>query len=392
MDTLVERDQKAFMSRTIYLDASRALHPEPTGIEVYCLEISRALLALPEAKEHTWVLLTPGPPPPDHPLAKLPPYARWEVIPGQRFWTWWHLSRYLHWQRSRETNHKTVLFVPGHTLPFITPARTVITIHDLAFRHFPEAYGPLAAWRHNSELRRSARKATAIIVPSQATCADVKKAYHIGQDRITVIPHGLNHNWFKSSPLRAPTSQRRPPYFLAVGRLEGRKNTARTIQAYGQFRARSAQAPQLVLIGRRGYPWPPIEQALQSLPTAVRNDVILTGPVTQDALKGWLQSSLALVYPSLFEGFGLPILEAMAAGVPVITSHTSSMPEVAGEAALLVDPLSVRAIAEAMERLAADAQLRRELSMKGRSHVCRFTWQKAAEATLALLLGDERYE
>jgi len=174
------------------------------------------------------------------------------------------------------------------------------------------------------------------------------------------------------------------PYVLFVGTLQPRKNLARVLEAFGSVVARGLPH-RLVLVGQRGWLADPIFAAVQASEPAARERIHLTGYLADDDLPLVYTGADALIFPSLYEGFGLPALEAMACGTPVLTSDTSSLPEVVGEAALTVDPLDTAAIAAGLERLATDEPLRRELRGRGLARAARFTWRRAAERTLAVL-------
>ncbi len=366
----------------IIIDASRALHSQPTGIEVYSQAIIQGLLALPQAKDHVWELLTPELPQATHPLAQLPSFATWRSLPGRRLWTLFQLSRYF--AQNPELRDAT-LFVPGHVLPYIAPKQTVITLHDFAFRYYPQFYGFLASQRMNWELSRSARKATQIIVPSKATRDDVVRFYAIAKAKISVIPHGIDQTLYQ--PKTAPPLE--APYFLFYGRRDGRKNLGRLMAAYVEALTTNPHLPDLVILGAAGSMRPDVVTLLAHLDAPIRQKIHICGFVNQAELLNWLQSAFAFVFPSLYEGFGFPVLEAMACGIPVITSSTSSLSEVAGDAALLVDPTNQAALAKALLRLAGDAADRQKYRELGQKHVRQYTWQRAAEATFAVLTNTD---
>lgn len=374
----------------IMIDASRALHPQPTGIGWYCQEIIRALLDLEEARQHEWLLLAPDTPLENHPLYRLPDYAKWQIVPGRRAWTWLHLS----WFFARHPKFRqAVFFVPGHTLPFITPKKSVVVIHDFAFRYFPEAYGRLKAWWLNHELARSAAKAATIIVPSLATARDLTTSYKTPAKQIKVIAHGVDHEHYQplteaeKMGLPAPIRQA-GSYFLTLGRVEKRKNSRRILDAYREFRETNTEThTKLIFIGKPGYGWPEINTTYQQLPTHIKKDVLILGYQPTDLALLWLKNAQALIYPSLYEGFGLPILEAQAAGVPVLTSTASSMHEVADQAAIFVDPSNTSELTAGLNKLSTDRTLLIRLRQKGMANAQTFTWQKAAQQTLTTLLA-----
>ena len=258
--------------------------------------------------------------------------------------------------------------------------RLVVTVHDLAFRLYPQAYPP--AWRvlHRIGFRRAARTADAIIAVSRHTAIDVARMARVDPSRIHVVPHGGSMPVGAEDPgpvldrLRVPR-----PYVLFVGTLEPRKNLVRLIRAYRRVAAGVPHA--LVLAGPLGWGSQPIHREL-ALPGPGR--VIVTGRVSANDLDALHRGADAFVYPSLYEGFGLPVLDAMARGVPVITSDTSSLPELAGDAAVLVPPTSTRGLSSAIEELLEDPARRAQLSEAGRRRADAYSWERTARETIAV--------
>jgi glycosyltransferase involved in cell wall biosynthesis len=254
----------------------------------------------------------------------------------------------------------------------------VATIHDLAFRHYPEAYPAAGRRYHERSARIVADEAARVLVPSEATARDLAELYGVDRGRVTITPLGAE---VPPDPDRAGAERLlrdlgvRGPFLLAVGTLEPRKNLPRLLDAFGEAAAELADH-WLVVVGPVG--WGP-----RLRPTWDSVRVKLAGPVGDRLLHALYQAADGLAYPSLYEGFGLPVLEAMANGTPVLTSDRSSLPEVAGDAALLVDPLDRAAIAAGLVRLAGDEALRRRLVEAGRRRAAGFTWRATAAATWA---------
>jgi glycosyltransferase involved in cell wall biosynthesis len=254
----------------------------------------------------------------------------------------------------------------------------VATVHDLAFRHYPEAYPAAGRRYHERSARIVADEAARVLVPSEATARDLAELYGVDRGRVTITPLGAE---VPPDPDRAGAQRLlhdlgvRGPFLLAVGTLEPRKNLPRLLDAFGEA---AAGLPDhwLVVVGPVG--WGP-----RLRPTWDSVRVKLAGPVGDRLLHALYQAADGLAYPSLYEGFGLPVLEAMANGTPVLTSDRSSLPEVAGDAALLVDPLDRAAIAAGLVRLAGDDALRRRLVEAGRRRAAGFTWRATAAATWA---------
>jgi glycosyltransferase involved in cell wall biosynthesis len=254
----------------------------------------------------------------------------------------------------------------------------VATVHDLAFRHFPDAYPAAGRRYHERSARVVAGEAVRLLVPSAATARDLVELYGVEPERVAVIPLGVEP---PAEPDRAGARRLlrdlgvRGPFLLAVGTLEPRKNLPRLLAAFGEV---TDELPDhhLVVVGPVG--WGPVLR-----PTWESVRVKLAGPVGDATLHALYQAADGLAYPSLYEGFGLPVLEAMAHGVPVLTSDRSSLPEVAGDAALLVDPVDRGAIAKGLVRLVGDGALRRRLAAAGRRRAAGFSWPATVAATWA---------
>lgn len=398
----------------IGVDASRALRARRTGTERYALEIIRHLPALPEAEEHTFRLYVDRQPTPDEsfwPDEHSGKRVEVRVLPARRLWTHTALSAEVMRRRP------DVLFVPAHVIPFAPPGLLppgVVTLHDVGYRHFPGAHR--AGQRLYLELSThwSSRVARRVIAPSRATADDLTRFYGTPAAKLRVIYEacsigGLNakpqrgkeaesvnaearrrgdaENREENSALSPHTPRLRgeaPPYALYVGTLQPRKNLARLIDAYARLVTREAVEWELVIAGGVGWMGEPFQQ--QAIALGLADRIHFPGYVADDALPGLLAGARFFVFPSLYEGFGLPVLEAQQMGAAVMTSNNSSLPEVAGDAALLVDPNDVEAIADAMLRLSRDEALRQELIAKGYENVKRFSWEKAARETLAVLM------
>ncbi|HEX2026110.1 MAG TPA: glycosyltransferase family 1 protein [Actinomycetota bacterium] len=284
-----------------------------------------------------------------------------------------------------------VLFAPNFVPPPTRTGRLVITIHDMAFRRFPET-APLATRRWLVRLDRAIRQAAEIVVPSEATRRDVSELTEADGDRITVIPHGIDHDVFRpASPEAVERVRRRHgidgPYLLFVGGLEPRKNLPALLRAYASMPP--DLRPGLVLAGA-SVPWNPegrteLSAELSRLRADVRAGVILTGYVSDPDRAPLYTGAEAMVFPSLYEGFGFPVLEAMACGTPVVTSNVSSLPEVAGDDAVLVDPTDPDAIADGLRRVLEDGTLAERLRRAGPGHAARFRWEGSARSHAEVL-------
>jgi glycosyltransferase involved in cell wall biosynthesis len=370
----------------IGVDASRALRAQQTGTERYALEIIQHLLALPQAHQHQWRLYVDHQPSGNEAWSEggLPNHAELCVLPARRMWTHRALAAEIH------SRPPAVLFVPSHVLPLVSPPRrlppSVVTVHDLGYHYFRAAH----PWRQRLYVdwgtRWSVAAATAVIAISQTTADDLQKVIGTSAHKIHVVHEGAN-------TLPMPTVEAvevlhtrlglARPYALYVGTLQPRKNLARLISAYEQLCQQREVTFDLVLAGKAG--WLSDEIVAQAKESTHADRIHLPGYVADEDLPALIAGSRLFAFPSLYEGFGLPVLEAQSLGVPVMTSKGSSLPEVAGDAAIYVDPTDVEAIAQAMLRLSQDETLRQELIEAGYRNVKRFSWEKAAAETLAVL-------
>ncbi len=257
--------------------------------------------------------------------------------------------------------------------------RLVATVHDLAFLRFPRMFPP--TWRalYRLGLRAAVRRADAILTPSRATAEDLVARTRVDPGRVhvtplaAVLPEGEREIDRVLQRLRI-----RAPYVLYVGTLEPRKNLVRLVRAYRRI-AGGDLPHALVLAGPLGWGHEPL---LREIALPGPGEIVLTGPLPEEDLDALYRGASAFCYPSLHEGFGLPVVEAMARSVPTVTSRTSSLPEVAGDAALGVDPRSVSEIAEALRRVLTDTDLAERLAAAGRERAARFSWEETARRTL----------
>lgn len=277
---------------------------------------------------------------------------------------------------------------PVNTIP-LQPVRIkkVVTIHDLAFLRFPEQV-TRQRWAYLKALiAHAACHADAILVPSQATARDVQELLKRPARQIHVTPLGVDTH-FTRAPADQVASVRREyglekPYLLTVGTIEPRKNLARLIAAFAHLHADLEH--DLVLVGPQGWLTDEIESAIKS--SGIEDRIKRTGFVGDAGLVGLYSGADAVVVPSIYEGFGLPMLEAMACGAVVVTSNVSSLPEVAGDAAVLVDPLVEESIAGGILRALTDTGLRTRLQAAAPVRAATFTWQRTARQTVDVYRG-----
>lgn len=275
-----------------------------------------------------------------------------------------------------------LLHGPLHVAPLAGAVPTVITVHDLAFLHYPDRVPRSRRLYLTPGTRWSARRARRVIAISRSTADDVMKWLDLPAGKIEVIPLAPPAA-IQPMPGPARDAFRRRvgaerPYVLAVGTLEPRKNLTTLLHAFAMLA--ESLPHQLVLVGPEGWLSEGLGETLRAL--GLRDRVRLTGFVSDADLSGWYSGADCFVFPSVHEGFGLPPLEAMRCGAPVVTSNVSSLPEVVGDAAVMVDPLDVVALAAAIRRVVTDPVLAGDLRLRGQERAGQFSWQRTARETL----------
>ena len=264
--------------------------------------------------------------------------------------------------------------------PLFAPCPMVITIHDLSFIRFPGFFRPANRLYLTLMTRLSARRARRLIAVSEHTATEAVRLLDVSREKIDVVYHGVDRA-FRPLPPDEVSAFRRgrklPEQFLLfVGTLEPRKNLIRLIEAFARiYDGRT----RLVLVGGRGWLYEELFSKVEEL--GIQEAVVFAGYVRSEELPLWYNAAVAFAYPSSYEGFGMPVTEAQACGTPVLTSNCSSLPEAAGDAALLVDPQDVEAIATGLEQLLTDGVLRETLRERGQTHASGFDWSRTARET-----------
>ncbi len=258
---------------------------------------------------------------------------------------------------------------------------TVIAIHDLNFLHKPEELPRLVSAYYNYFFPKYARKATSILTVSQYSCQDIIDSYKIDKAKITVTGAAASREFFSFPPTERKKAQKtwaeEMPYFLTVGTIHPRKNPVRLIYAFEQFKKKTNSPAKLIFAGPKLFRKSGLLRLKKTI--AYWNDIIFLGTVSQEQLIQLYNGAIALLFVSKFEGFGIPALEAMHCDIPVVASNCTSLPEVCGDAALLVDPFSVDSICDAMESIYNDEPMRKRLIRAGKHRREMFSWDKTAE-------------
>lgn len=273
------------------------------------------------------------------------------------------------------------------TAPPFCPCPVVVSVHDLSFEHLPATFNRRSRTQLRLTVRHSVRKAARVLTLSEHTRKDVIETYGVNSQRVETIPIAAPPHFGPISDAKELQRVRHTygidsDYILSVGSIQPRKNLIRLIRAYELLRDNDSavKLPKLVLVGKRAWLYDETLRALEK--TALGEHVILTGYVPESDLPPLYSGALCLVYPSFFEGFGLPPLEAMQCGTPVIIGNRTSLPEVVGDAAIAVDPFDLHAIARALEDIVNRPELREELRVKGLERARMFDWQETARRTL----------
>ncbi len=274
-----------------------------------------------------------------------------------------------------------------HSMAFVTPMLSglpsLVTVYDLSFVHFPERFPAAKRLYLRTQARRSCRRARRVITISEATRRDIHDYFDIPWERIAVVRPGVDETFRPRSQEEVAAFRARVQaparFILHVGTLQPRKNLLTLLEAFGRI-----QDPDLtlVLVGGKGWLYEEIFQRIQQL--GLHKRVLLTGYVPDEDLPLWYNAADLLVFPSVYEGFGLPVAQAMACGAPVIAANTSSIPEVVGEAAYLFDPLDVTALTEAIRQVLAEATFSAELRSRGLARAQQFSWHNSAAALAAI--------
>lgn len=392
----------------IGIDASRANLSNKTGTEWYAFFIIQELKKLVKptdkvilyTKEKISKSLLPIPDNFENKVLKWPPKYLWT-----QFRLAWEMLIF----------PPEVLFVPAHTIPVICPSKTVTTIHDVGFEEYKNLYskksiGPLnpllktiiniliklftLGKYRNSELdyhrwstRLAIKKAIRILTVSNFSKSEIIKHFKVNENKIVVIPNSFNPMYKKAvNDIQLQNSIKKfninGPFFLYIGRLEYKKNTPKLIKAFYEFKAKGLPF-KLVLVGEAGFGYDAVKFEIKN--GKYPYDVIELGWLNDTELVTLYNKAEAFIFPSNYEGFGIPILEAMSSGVPVITSNFGAMKEVAGDAALLINSNNTNELVDAMYKISTQKGLRDKLISKGFTNIKKYSWNKSAKEILNIL-------
>ncbi len=342
------------------------LDQEASGIGQYVRELMMAyVLTFPDDAVDMWLrpgIAVPG-------VAARTPDASLGTSQQRLLFEQWMLPRLV------ESHAYDVVHFPDYQVPLLRPMRrTVMTVHDLAAFVMPEVFPASKSRTKRWLMRQSVKKASHIIVPSQATKEDLVRILAVQPEKISVVWHGVKRRGIPSPERAYPR-----PYFLAVGTVEPRKNFLGLIKAYHLLQQRQKDVPDLVIAGRLG--WMYDETLAMPEKLGVAEKVKFLQYVSEDTLSALYRDAVALVYPSLYEGFGLPVIEAMSEGIPVVTSRQGALAEVGGDAVWAVDPYDIDSIASQMALVLEGGDTVQQRVHTAQTWARQLTWERAARAT-----------
>ena len=354
------------------IDASYLLEPQKSGVETYTLNLVRALLAMPERPETFLYAAARADAPDAAPLFDKADGARVSRFPR----LWLRLRMPLAMARDRVK----VAHFPGTILPRWLPCPAVTTFYDLAAVHYPELYDPAELDHYRELVPSAARRSGVILAISDSTKRDLVEHFGVAPEKVVVTPLGVDPKFAPVPDAGQIVAQRfglRQPYILAcVGSGHPRKNLKAVVQAF----SRLPQSDRILAIVGSAERDQEAQQAIRRSPVGAR--IVCLGHVPEADLPAIYSGASLFCFPSLYEGFGLPVLEAMACGTPVVCSNTSSLPEVAGDAALMVDPNAPEELVEALRSLLDNTDKRHALAATGHRRAKQFTWTRTAELTV----------
>ncbi|MDX9971145.1 MAG: glycosyltransferase family 1 protein [Candidatus Gracilibacteria bacterium] len=355
----------------IAIDASRYGHKSATGVEWYSFHIINHLIQ--ENKEHEFLLYCR-----DKIDIEESERVKLRVIKNKRLWTILGLTNRIF------KDKPDCLFVPSHTLPILLPKRSAIMIHDLAFKRYRDSYKLFQYLYLDLSTRFAVRFSSRILVPSDATKNDLIRFYKCDPKKISTIYHGFDSNEYleEKDMKKASKFSAKIPYLLFVGRIETKKNISKILKAFERIKEKYSDF-SLILAGKPGVGYPEIEKQISTMKH--KQDVILPGYISEEEKRYLYKNAVCFVFPSLFEGFGFPVLEAFASKCPVVCSDSGSLPEVCGEACMLTNNNDDGALYENIFKLIENKEIREKLINMGLNRLSFFDWEKCAKETLKAL-------
>lgn len=361
---------------TIGIDGNEANVAAQVGVSVYTSELLHHFARLANEKEQCIVYLRK---PPLDSMPEANEYFTYKVVNGPFLWSQVFLPLYLYLHRDID-----IFFAPAHYAPRFCPTPVVVTLHDLSYFYFPNEFLKKDLYQLKNWTAYSVKKAKRLIAVSKTTKKDIMKLYGVPDTQIDIVYNGFEKKIDRDEPVTVldKYNLHAGKYILYVGTIQPRKNIKTLIQAYDLF-LKKYPGYKLVLTGKKGWLFEEtLEAAQEHLKT---KEIIITGYETDENVIELYKNAFCYCLPSLYEGFGIPILEAMSNGCPVITSHASSLPEIGGDACLYFEPRDAKDLTEKLELLHNNDALRQDLIQKGKERVSQFSWKKCAMETLDVL-------
>ena len=357
----------------IGIDGNEANVEKRVGVSVYALNLLKYFSRVANQKIQFNVYLKN---PALNDLPKENKYFRYQYISGKFLWSQISLPLHLYSKKNID-----VYFSPAHYLPRFCPVPHVVTIHDLAYLYYPEDFTKKDLWQLKNWTNFSIKQAKKIIAVSKTTKKDIVKNYQVEEGKVTVIYNGFE-KIIKNSHLRQGYGGQEK-FILFVGTIQPRKNIETLIDAFSKF-IQINKDFKLIIVGKKGWLYKDIFEKVKKMD--LEKKVIFTDHVSDPELIWFYKNAFCLVLPSFYEGFGIPVLEAMNFDCPVIASFSSSLPEIGGDASLYFDPKNPDDLLEKLNSLKQNQELRKELITKGRQRIKDFSWEKCAEETLEVIL------
>jgi len=362
----------------IGIDGNEANVEKHVGVSVYTLELLKYFAKQKQSSVRFTVFLRNEP---KKCMPKETDSFTYEVVPAKVLWSQIFLPFHLLFRSDID-----VFFAPAHYAPRFLKQPVVVTIHDLSYIKYPNEFLKKDLYKLNHWTKYSVMNARKIIAVSKTTKKDILHTFPLPEERVSVIYNGFrkaNRSQTFSSEVLKRYDVSPKKYLLHVGTLQPRKNIPTLIEAFKEFRKQQSDF-KLVLIGKKGWMFDEIYTKVQEL--NLTDHVIFTGYESDDVVTIFYKNAFCFVLPSYYEGFGIPLLEAMSSGCPIITSHASSLPEIGGEACLYFDPNDQNDLLEKLEKLIADKTLYSTLISRGKKRVKDFSWEKCGLETLALIM------
>lgn len=356
----------------IGIDGNEANVEKKVGISEFAYRILNEFHKIRDVRFEIYLKSAPRP---EMPTEKL--NWKYNIIGPGKFWTQFALPLSLFKSKQKPD----VFFSPTHYAPRFSPVPCVIAVMDTSYVFYPETFRKRDLRKLNSWTNYSVKKAKKIITISQSSKNDIIKHYKVPESKVIVVYPGIKENTMKNNKkLDLSTWGIKGKYILFVGTLQPRKNVERLIEAFSKLKKDNLQ---LVIVGKRGWLFEDILTSPKKF--GVEKSVVFLDFVSDAELPILYENAQCFVMPSLYEGFGLPVLEAMKYGCPAVVSNVSSLPEVGGDAALYFDPYSIEDICDKINKTLSDTRLRKTMIEKGKKQIAKFSWEKSAKEALLVL-------